>query len=206
MIGIYLSGYQSYKLFMAINLHFNQEKYDIFEMKGRTKINENSFTKRNDKHFFTTLGREYKRGDLGDYYMANIMAGCTHISQYTDYNLREWKSKMHRIDYIFEEDLKKLSFLVVKHEIKFNDLFSSITGNLPLVVQLLNGGHINLETICIIDKILGGGILLRFDEQIRDKFVWPKLRMRIHKYSRWLNKLELSTLRKTLINYTKQEK
>ena len=188
---------------MGIIFHFTQENYNIFAMKGRVKISEDSYNKRSDKFCFQKLGGEYLKGDLADFYMANHMAGCTHISEYTDYNFREWKSKIHSIDYIFEGDLKKLKFLVDKHEIKFNDLFTSITGSLPLAVQLLSGGHINLETICIVDKILGGDILLRFDEQINDKFVWPKLRLRINKYSLWLNKLELSTLKQTLLKYIK---
>ena len=203
MTGLYLSGYLAYKLHMAVNFHFKQEKYDIFVKKARIKFSEESFNKRPDKNFFHRLGAEYRRGDLADYFMANNMAGCTHISEYTDYNWREWKSKMHRIEYIFEGDLKKLQFLVVKHEIKFNDLFTSITGSMPLSIQLLNGGHINLETICIIDKVLGGDIVLKFDEQIRDTFVWPTLRLSIVKYQPWLNKLEFSILKQLLINYIK---
>ncbi len=203
MTGLYLNGYQSYKLFMAVNFHFKQKNYDIFAKKGRVKFTQERFDNRPDKNFFHRLGSEYRKGDLADYFMANVMAGCTHISEYSDYNFREWKSKMHRIEYLFEEDLKKLQFLVEKHEIKFNDLFTSITGSLPLAIQLMNGGHITLETVCIVDKILNGDIVLKFDEQIRDTFVWPNLRLSIVKYQPWLNKLEFSTLKQILIKYVK---
>jgi hypothetical protein len=202
MTGLYLNGYMSYKMFLAVSFHFKQDKYDIFVKKGLVKCSPANFEKRPDTSFYYRLGAEYRRGDLADFYMANIMAGCTHISEYSDLNFKEWKSKMHRIDYIFEEDLKKLQFIVAKHELKFNDLFKSVTGSLPLALQLLDGGHINLETVCIIDKILGGDIVLRFNEQITDTFVWPNLRRRIIKYSPWL-RLELSELKLTLIKYIK---
>lgn len=203
MIGLYVDGYHAYKLFMAVNFHFKQKKYDIFVKKARVKGSFESFDKRNDKNFFHKLSGEYRKGDLADYYMANVMAGCTHISEYSDYNYREWKSKMQRIDYIFEEDLKKLKMLVDKHDMTFNDLFRTTTGSLPLSLQLLNGGHITLETICLIDKIMNGDIVLRFDEQIKDTFVWPNLRLRIVKYSSWLHRLDFSTLKQVLIKYVK---
>lgn len=197
---IRLDGFQSYKLWLGITLHFADGPYDIFKMKGRINAPRNKFDERNDRSFFYKFSEEYLKGDLANFYMANIMEGKTHISEYTDITFREWKSKMHRIEYIFEEDCKKLQYLAAKNEIEFYGLFKSVTGGLPIVIQLMNGGHIHLETICIIDKILEGGLLMRFDDQIRDNFVWPDIRNRMISYNPWIT-VKLEKLKQILIEY-----
>lgn len=200
MTGVRLDGFKAFKLHLAIQLHFTQDQYNIFSYKGKVKFPIEKFEVRNDKAFFYKFSEEYLKGDLANFYMANIMAGCTHVSEYTDLNFREWKSKMHRVDYLFEEDCKKLNRLMTSNGISMNDLFVSITGGIPVAIQLLNGGHISLETVCLIDIILDGCIMMRFDEQIKDKFVWPTIRKKIVKYQPWI-RTDITSLKKILSNY-----
>lgn len=199
-LSIYLDGYMACKLCLAVQLHFKKDSYDIFQSKGRLSYTKEKFEQRPDKNIFYHLSGEYRKGDLADFFMANVMAGCSHVSEFTDVNFREWKSRIYRLDYMFASDVKNMAQIARHHNLTFNQLFVSVTGDLPIAIQLLNGGHISLETICVIDEILGGEIILRFDEQIRDKFAWPKIRLNIVKYQPWLlMKIDAKELKQVLI-------
>ena len=65
--------------------------------------------------------------------------------------------------------------------IAFRDLFKT-NGGLPIVLQALNGGHINKETICLINLVTDGKIVEQFDSSITDTLSWPAIRQSIIKY------------------------
>ena len=198
--SVYLNGFEVYKLCLAITLHFKNGSYDIFKSKGSIKSNKDTFEARPDCNFYYKLAEEYKRGDLANLVMANVMAGNKHVTEFSHVTWKEWKAKIHGIDYIFESDCKKLQYLAASNEVALNDLCKTANGGLPIIIQLMNGGHISLETVCIIDKILDGGLMMRFDESIKDKFVWPNIRNQIVNYLPWL-KVDVDSLKKILIKY-----
>ena len=98
--------------------------------------------------------------------------------------------RMQSIDRIFTEDLD----LVFNTKIDFNDTFKSITGDLPIILQLLNGNHITLETICALNTISENSILEKWDCKITDKFLWPQIRQRIVKYTPFMKNVDVSEL------------
>ena len=177
MIGQRVSAYEACRMCLAIKQHFDSESYDVFEAKGAFKYPKSVFEKRRDKALFDKVAGEVLRGDLPLYYAANIMVGNTHISEMSDLAVREFKSKLHGLEYTFDQDLK----LMASVECDFRDVFISITGKLPIALQLLKGGHISVETMCVLHDCTNGELMLRFNEQIRDKHVWPKLRNQIVK-------------------------
>jgi len=196
-----LSPLDSYKLHLCVQKHFNDEKFDLFTSKGIRYTQEN-FDKRSDKNFYYRLSGEYGKGDLAYYYMANHIAGKTHISEYVRNEYNDFKGKMHSIQYRFEQDCNILQEICVKYETDFKSLFKSYTGGLPAAIQLLNGSHINLETICIIDELTQNTLVESINNQVTDKFVWPDIRLRILKYSPWMSRyLDKQKLSKTLKNY-----
>jgi len=46
---------------MAIRLHFNTEKYDVFEMNGRVSGSRIAFDRRNDRGLFEKLARKFDK-------------------------------------------------------------------------------------------------------------------------------------------------
>jgi len=191
-----LNGFQAYKLCLAIRQHFESENYDIWRMKGRVRGTMEQFEARPDKSFYHALAYEYLRGDLGNFFMANILQGKTHVSQFEDFVFRDWKSRQHRIDYIFEDDLKRLMTLGVE----FKLLFDSVSGGIPIIIQAMNGGHVSLETVCIINMLTHGAMMDKWDRKITDKFVWPSIRRKIVKYESWI-KTDTESLKPTLQRY-----
>ena len=61
-------GYEAYKKYLAIKLHFTKDEFDFFRYGGTTKAKFETFTKRNDRYFFVKAARKY--GDeLTDYFV-----------------------------------------------------------------------------------------------------------------------------------------
>jgi hypothetical protein len=54
-----MNGYQAYKYFMAVKLHFTTEKYDLFEKRGRVSGTQATFEKRNDRGLFEKLADNF---------------------------------------------------------------------------------------------------------------------------------------------------
>lgn len=191
MIGRRLSPLDTFKTYVAIKQHFNQKKYDIFEKGVNIRATQDQLDDRNDRLFFYTLSDKYLAGDLLDYMMSNILANRTHPSEMEDVIYREYKSRMATITYLFEQDLK---FLMSINK-GFRPLFRTSNGNLPVALQALNGSHITLETICIINKLTNSGLVKCFDNEITEPLVYKGLRLRIVKYEKFIkcdyNKLKL---------------
>ena len=51
-------GYEAYKKYLAIKLHFTKDRYDYFKFNGQTKASYESFIQRNDKYFFIKTARK----------------------------------------------------------------------------------------------------------------------------------------------------
>lgn len=191
MIGTKLSPLDAFRTYIAVKQHFKQKKYNIFKQGIQIRATLEQLEDRNDKIFFHKLSSEYLAGDLLDYFMANILQKRNHPSEMEDVIYREYKARMSTISYIFEEDLKMITNLGYG----FKNVFRTSNGNLPIVLQALNGSHINLETVCIIDILLDGNIIKCFDNEVTDPLVYKELRQRIVKYQGFIkadfNKLKI---------------
>jgi hypothetical protein len=197
-----LNPYQTCKLFMNVRNHFTKDKFDVFSSNG-IRYSEANYEKRPDKAFYQQLAYDYASGDLGYYFMSNLLAGAKHPSEMNESNYKEWKSKMFRIEKMFEEDCMLIQSYMIQQELTFNDFFVSTTGGLPIAIQMLNGNLINIETICSIDAIFDGFIIRRMDEQINDEFIWKSVRLKIVKYAPWISRyFEADKLKAILKNYT----
>ena len=52
-------GYEAYKKYLAIKLHFTKDEYDFFKYNGETNAKFETFIQRNDKYFFVKVARKY---------------------------------------------------------------------------------------------------------------------------------------------------
>jgi len=173
-----VSGLQAFKCYIAVKSHFNSKNYNLFKKGIRIRGTKLQLDERYDCKFFYALAEKYYEGDLIVYYMANMMQGNNHPSTMTYCCYADHKAQMKNLCYNFEQDLKKMQGL--GHGIKA--LFGTKSDALPIVLQLLNGGHIALNTVCAINRITSGGIIEKFDKEITDTFLYPKIRLKIVKY------------------------
>ena len=68
-----MDGFDVYKIYLAIKLHFTSESYDYFKHNGKTTARLNTFTKRRDRYFFHKLSRSYSSGDCVNYFVAGFI-------------------------------------------------------------------------------------------------------------------------------------
>lgn len=199
IVGTRATPLEAYKMYIATRQHFTNKKYDLFADGVKIRGTQAQLDERNDRHYYYAMSDEYLVGDLADFYMANILDGRRHPSEFEDVIWREWVAKIQSLAYTFECDLKFLTGL--GHG--FKPLFSTTNGSMPIALQAMNGGHISIETICLVDKLTNGAIMAQFDNQITDVFVWEPLRLKIVKYQPWI-RTNLDVLNKILVRFTGQ--
>lgn len=148
MMNYNMDGYKAFKYYIAIKLHFNSGKYDVFTNKGRIRCSKDAFFARNDHKLFEKLARQFDDRELIKYIVANMMYGNNDaIYNLSDgmSNYKEFLRRKQSITRIFQNDLETILKSKVKHD------FSGLS--VPGVVQLYLARKITLETLVIMDSI-----------------------------------------------------
>lgn len=66
-----MNGFEVYRKYIAIKLHFTNDSYDYFRSEGRTTANIHSYSKRKDQYFFDYLAKN--GGDESDITMKLVL-------------------------------------------------------------------------------------------------------------------------------------
>jgi hypothetical protein len=67
-------GFDVYKTYLAIKLHFQSDSYDYYKYGGKVNAKLETFTRRKDRYFFYKLGTKYGQDDILDFFVANFIA------------------------------------------------------------------------------------------------------------------------------------
>jgi len=178
-------GFDVYKTYLAIKLHFTSEKYDFFKYDGKINAKLDTFTKRNDRYFFHKLSKKYKQDEIIDFFVANFL-----------YDTKKWVGNLLRNDgdetyisyrkfkesltYSFRGDLSRISMDFNGRGLRFDDGFNVVNGQHPRVLQLLIQKKISYQTAVILDYFLAFG--KNWDVQIKEKVVWKDISNRLKKF------------------------
>ena len=144
-------GYEAYKTYLALKLHFTKDGYDFHKFNGQTKAKYETFIKRNDKYFFVKAARKY--GDsIVDFFVSNFVN--TKSPYIKDFNNDAYLDRQKRIDgitYYFKTDMEQL---MRKSQGDFNKIFTITRGQHPILIKTYLAKRINLETLCVLQDIL----------------------------------------------------
>ena len=178
-----MTGFEVYKMYLALKLHFTSNTYDYFQYGGNAKASQVSFDQRKDKFFFVKLSRKFKDFELREFFVANLTAEdkvypATLVREGAK-NYADYIKRKESLSYHFKEDVSVL------HEMcdRFDDLFKVTSVHPPLLKAHL-GGRICLETLTIFNKIFQ--FIPQFDKQIKEEIVWTPLKTRVVKYDPFL--------------------
>ena len=176
-----MTAFESYKMYVALKLHFTTDSYDYFKFKGGTRATEANFEKRKDRYFFKKLTNRMKESEILPYFVANFITNPTGwignmIRTDGDENYQSWKKRMESLHYKFSEDV---DFIIQQVE-EFDQLFK-LDGTHPPLLKYLLGKQISIETFVILNKILN--FIPQFDQKITEQFVWTDVRRTVIKYS-----------------------
>ena len=169
--------YEAYKVYNALKLHFESD-YDAIKYNFKTTVKPTSFYKRKDKYFFAKIAKHH--GDhLIDYYVANFKAGVGYagdmVNESGEKNYIEYKKIKESMHRVFQIDINKLS------DNDFEKLLTSEDGQHPLIIKLWMQEEISLETVVILNSILG--FITRESRKIKDTIIWPDQKRLIEKYT-----------------------
>jgi hypothetical protein len=93
--------------------------------------------------------------------------------RYTD-----WKKRTQSLSYVFKQEVENI---LAGND--FDSIFSSKNGH-PIILKKYLGGDISIETLVILDRVLG--FRKEYDDNLQDP-VWETVSMRMKKYSPFLN-------------------
>ena len=194
--------FESYKLYNALKLHFETDGYDAIKYHFKTSVKPTSFFKRKDKYFFAKLAKTYEK-ELKEFYIANFKNDVKYVGDMLNEGgekyYRDHKKVMESLTYQFKTDINKLNDM----DVTFDSLLEAEDNNHPLIIKLWMQEEILLETVVILDSILG--FVERENKKITDTIIWPDIYRKIMKYKPFVkfdrNKC-LNLLKETFTNAT----
>lgn len=181
-----LPGFKAYQTYLALKRHFTSD-YDFFKYKGRIRLSEKSFLKRNDKYFFEKIERNHKK-ELVPFFVSNLLkddggwSGSLVGNQAEDVFV-DWKKRFQSLKYSFKEDMIKLRDYMDLNDIEFDQLFDCSDGQHPIILKFLIREEISLESFIILDRVLS------FRKRINnlDDIVWSEYNRKVMKYSSFID-------------------
>jgi len=200
-----MDGFDVYKIYLAIKLHFTSDSYDYFKHNGKTTARLNTFTKRRDRYFFHKLSRSYSSSACVDYFVAGFIGSDTVwigdvVGKSGQENYTRWQKRIESLSYVFEGDVNTLLEFIEEKKIKFDDLFKVKDGQHPPLVKLYIANKITIESMIILDDILN--YTKQFNKQIKETVIWPKKYKLLMNYKPFLkyNSTKMKMIIKKKIN------
>lgn len=176
--------FESYKMYNALKLHFESDSYNALKYNFKTSVTPKSFFNRKDKYFFAKLANTYE-DNLRDFYVANFKNDVKYVGDMLNEDgARHYKNHLKIIQSLhrqFEVDINKLA----EENVPFDNMFISEDGQFPLVIRVWMQEEICLETLVILNSMLG--FMHRESEKISDTIMWPDIKRKIEKYTPFVN-------------------
>ena len=183
-------GFDVYKTYLGVKLHFTTDTYDYIKYGGKTNAKLDTFTKRKDRYFFHKLSKRFNERDVLDFFVSNfIIAGDKwvgdlitneSIENYTRYRKYNESFKYH-----FRDDCVRIGDDFRARNIRFDDGFCVHSGQHPRFLRLLIQRKINYQTAIYLDKHIA--FIKDWDKNISEKVVWPKISHTIARLTPFLN-------------------
>lgn len=177
-----IEPYDAYRFYMAVKMHFESDTYDAVKYNYKTSATQKSFWKRRDKYQFAKIANKFTEPrDLINFFVAQFTSEKKWVGDMLsdEETWAAWQKRNQSLSYTFEQDINKLSEKVNS----FDELFKPTLSPYPTIVYFYMQGEISIETVVILDKLLGFTKKLA----IGDTIVWPDMKKKIQKYSTFVN-------------------
>ena len=190
-----VTPFECYKTYVAMKQHFTKDKYDYFKYGGKSRASATSFNNRKDRYFFERMSRKKSDEQIVQYFISNFISTedpskvwIGEIIKNGETNFQDWQKRNQSLAYVFGDEIER----VFKGS-SFDSYFDS-SGQHPKILKEYLKGEISIETLVILDRILG--YVERFDKKILDP-IWGAVSLKIKKYKPFLN-IDVSRYKKIL--------
>lgn len=205
-------GFKAYCQYVALKAHFNQG-YDWKKYQGKLSIPLETYIKRKDKIFFQIIESKFSPPQRNQIFLANFVYNKhLWIGELLAENCigiwNDWKGRISRMDYQFEEDVKNaLDEVKARKKLNKSDalkfLISKPNGTHPLVLRFVWGGMFHLESYLLLSVVLN----LRnvYSSFLPEDKLWADFESKVEKYENLLSpKLNIPKTKQTLIQIVKE--
>ena len=185
-----IHGFDVYRMYLAMKLHFTNPHFDYFASDGKTRAKEETYQQRNDYWFFETLARRHTKEEVQELLLASFILSedttkvwIGDIKQSGKDRWMAWKKSQQSLSYTVEQDLSSMADHMDAQRYTFNDLFETVGGHPPLF-RFLVKRQLHLETFIVLDIILG--FTKHWDKVLTDP-LWENFSLKIKKYKPFLS-------------------
>lgn len=185
-----LHGFDVYKMYLGMKLHFTKDQYDFFVYDGKVSAKEETYSQRNDFYFFETLARKLSREEAMEYLLASFICADNSSKVWIGDIKRngkqvwlEWIKRNQSMSYNFNQDIDTIQDDLLSNDLSFNDLFGTQNGH-PRILKMLIKRRISLETFIILDMVLK--FIPHWDKDLKDP-LWESLSFKIKKYKPFMS-------------------
>ena len=183
-------GFDVYKTYLAVKLHFTTATYDYYKYGGKVNTKLDTFTKRKDRYFFHKLSTRYAETDILDFFVANFLSdskrwiGNLLANDGKDVYL-DYKKRKETFAYHFKQDCGNIASAFSRRNISFDDGFIPIRGQHPRLLRLLIQRKISYQTTIVLNHYLG--FTKNWDKEITEKIVWPEISLKVTRLKPFIN-------------------
>ena len=183
-------GFDVYKTYLAVKLHFTTDTYDYYKYGGKVNAKLDTFTKRKDRYFFHKLSTRYAEADILDFFVSNFLSdskgwiGNLLQNDGRDVYL-DFKKRKEAFAYHFKQDCGNIASDFSRRGILFDDGFIPISGQHPRVLRLLIQRKISYQTAVVLDHFLN--FTKNWDKEITEKVVWPEISLKVARVKPFIN-------------------
>ena len=149
-----MDGYEVYKIYLALKLHFTKDKYNFFTFNGKSRASLSSFEKRNDRYFFKKLGTKFNREEIIEFFVSHFIENentwIGNISIHKSKTYAGWKNKIQSMSFNFKQELESL----LDDNDSLDDLFKIHDGKHPIILREHLSGNVCIETMVILNTLV----------------------------------------------------
>jgi hypothetical protein len=180
-----MDGFNVYKTYLALKLHFAKDNYNFFTFNGKSRASLQSFEKRKDKYFFKKIGIKYDEKEIVNFLVSHFIedSNCWigNISVNKSKTYSEWKNKIQSMSFVFQNEMETLSDISEDFDI----LFKVENGQHPIILKEHLAGNVSLESMVILQKLIN--YIPYFSRKISEPIIWPEVKKRVVKYEPFIS-------------------
>ena len=185
-----MNGFETFQMYLGIKAHFINKNYNYFKYGKKTSATVNSFTKRKDRYFFEKIEKKLKTPQIQDLFVSNFVENdAVWIGDFLDETAmtvyRQWMKRTQSLEYNFKNDMEKIGEYLQFEKLSFDDLFACSPEKHPIILNLVLGKTISIETYAILDYLVG--FEKRINKILVDDPYWKTLNGRYSKYAAFLD-------------------
>ena len=177
-------GFDVYKIYLAVKLHFTSKDYNFYKYGGKVNCKLETFTKRNDRYFFHKLSTKYNEHEILDFFVANFITDSKKwIGNLLQNDGRDvyldYKKRKDAFAYHFRADCLSINDDFVRNNLSFDDGFVCHNGQHPRLLRLLIQRRASFQTFVVLDQVLS--FIKNWNKEIKENIVWPKIAHKVAK-------------------------